>query len=127
VADDAGRSARASADGLSAMLLRPARYGMPLAVLVTLLTLALPEDAALWVWGAAMLVGLPALAVGLGYHVLFRQLMRLEARWVPGAPVRPPYPVLLRLEGVALALGVPLVLTWLLLSAALLARGERLF
>ncbi|HEU0101695.1 MAG TPA: hypothetical protein VFR07_05185 [Mycobacteriales bacterium] len=118
------RPLSASADPTGLPLLR---YGVPFAAAVTTGTLGYGEDVEVWVWGGLLVIGVPLFLLGLMYHVMFRGLTRLERRWSPDLGAHRPAPQLLRLERVLLWPGAVLTLTWLLLSGALLLRGEQLF
>lgn len=116
------------ADGLRRTVLRALRQGLPVAVAVTVVGLLLDESDAVLLWGALLIVGASLVPVGVFFWGASRVLMRLNARWTPEDPtVQDPVPEMLRWERIPLRIGMALVLSWLLLSAALLLRGETLF
>lgn len=102
------------------------RWGLPVAAAGTVVTLFLQEDAAVVVWGTAMILGPVLVLVALVLHLLTLGLERHTARSFPLA-AQAPSAVMTRPQRVALLLGIPLVLLFLLLSVALLLRGETLF
>lgn len=117
-----------SAYGLRGAALRGLRAGLVVAPVLTLGTLLLPEDGQIIAWGASLGFGLLLSVLGLVFYGLARAMMRLEARHVWKEPtVREPRPSMLRTERGLLWIGLPLLMSGLLLSAVLLARGENLF
>lgn len=100
-------------------------WGLPLAAVGTAVTLFLSDDAAIAVWGASLILGPVLVVIALVLHLLTLGLERHSARSFPLA-AQAPSAVMTRPQRVALLLGIPLVLLFLLLSAALLLRGETL-
>jgi hypothetical protein len=113
--------------GLRGALLIGLKYGTPIAMVITAGTLLLDDDAAIVVWGATMIFGATLVPLGLVSWAAGRVFMRVDARWSLDKTVQDPFPFVLRSERGLLWVGVPLSLTWLLLSGALLLRGETLF
>lgn len=113
--------------GLRRTALVGLKQGLPVAVLVTPLTLLLGEDASFYVWGATLILGPTFLLIGVAFWALLRGYMRYDARLHGDAVVQDPWPSALHTERICVRLGLALTLTWLVLSAVLLLRGETLF
>ena len=98
-----------------------------MAVAITLVVLLLGEDTSEIVWGATLILGPVLLLVGVAFWAIARGFMRLDARMSQEQAVQDPFPFMLRTERILVRLGLALVLTWFVLSAGLLLRGETLF
>ncbi len=96
-------------------------------VVVVLLILG-DSDVDVVVWGASLLLGGVATAAGLVYAGMTRAVGRGEQRALGRDHVQERFlPEAVGLERSFLYVGVPLLLTGLLLSASLVLQGERLF
>lgn len=113
--------------GLRRTALTGVKQGVLVAVVVSAVALLLDDDAAIVVWGTTMILGAALVVVGVAFWALARGVMRLDARWSADKSVQDPYPFMLRTERVLLRTGIALVLSCVVLSLALLLRGETLF
>jgi hypothetical protein len=113
-------------DGLRRTAWKGLKQGAVVAVAYTGVTLLLDEDAAIWLWGTAMILGPVLVLLGVAFWAVARFIMRLDARWSLDTSVQDPYLFMLRTERALLRSGLALVVSWLVLSAALLLRGETL-
>jgi type IV secretory pathway VirB3-like protein len=82
--------------------------------------------AGLVVWGGGLILGPTFVLIGVALHAVTAAMRKLDERAFPLA-AQEPSAAMTRPQRVSLALGVPLVMLALLLSAALLLRGETLF